>query len=643
MHTKTLRAREALIAVCCLWMAATANGVADTASESDSKCADARTPIEYLATIMDRYHSRFYVYDDYLSAGNHFAERAVMCNAGDEKSVPSMIEDWTENPATGINCIRCEFRAHRGNWGGWMFVNGALDGTNTIPRLNWGDVPNAGWSLRGARRLSFQARGEKGGEKVRFFAFGIGRVGGLGKANKPHPDSAPQVSTAWIELCRDWKTYTLDLQGLDLTNVLLGFAWVTKATVNGHSNIVFYLDDIHYDVARPDEPRFLVSYETMTSPDDFDVVLRNTAFVYDNALALLAFLSEGDVRRAKMIADALVYAQNHDRYYSDGRLRNAYQGGDLALPPGWRPNYRSGVVRLPGWWDKSLKRWLEDATMVGTYVGNMAWAMLGLLAVHDATGEPSYLRAAVRMGEWIEKHCRDERGAGGYTAGYEGWEPDPDRLLYKATEHNIDLVAVFSRLAESTSEAVWRERAEHARRFVIAMWDPREGKFWTGTGEDGVTIFRDVVPLDVQAWSQLALRDALCDPILKTALTYAEQNCMVGDGFDFNQDADGVWFEGHAQMACAYLFAGQTERYGEAMRFLRRHRLASGAMPAADRDYTSTGFHLRDGTPWVYYRRPHVGATAWYALAERQQNPFYPEIRTALQVARVDAPAGDPF
>jgi hypothetical protein len=589
--------------------------------------------LQYLASVMDRYHKCFYVYDDYLSAGNHFVERALMCNAGDEESVPPMTENWTNEPASGLTCIRCDFRARRGNWGGWMFVNGALLGTNSSPTLNWGEVREAGVSLKGATRLAFRARGEQGGEKVKFFAFGIGRVGGLGKPHKPFPDSAPQATTGWIELSKEWKEYEIGLQGLDLTNVLLGFAWMTKASINAHRDIVFFLDDIHYDLSRLDRPRFLVSYETSNSGDDFDLVLRNTAFVYDNAVAMLAFLAAGNVERAGLIADAFLYAQQNDRYYSDGRLRNAYQGGDLALPPGWRPNGRKGAVRLPGWWDASQKRWLEDATMAGTYAGNMAWAMLALMSYYEAVGDPRYLQAAKRMGEWIEKHCRDERGAGGYTAGYEGWEPQPERLLYKATEHNVDLAAAFSRLAELSGEDVWRSRAERAQRFVYAMWDPGEGKFWTGTGDDGVTVFRDVVPLDVQAWSQLALRAAPMHA-LRAALSYAERNCMVGEGFDFNQDADGVWFEGHAQMACAYVCAGQPTAYRNALEFLRRNRQPSGAMLAADRDYTSTGFYLRDGTPWVYYRRPHVAATAWYVLAERRQNPFYLDLSAGLQLAQ---------
>jgi hypothetical protein len=291
-----------------------------------------RGSVEYLAHVMDRFHEKFFVYDDFLSAGNHFSERAIMCNPGDEDSVPPMVENWTDAPYSGLTCIRCEFHASGSNWGGWFFLNGALSGTDSSPRLNWGDVPAAGHSLHGATRLVFRARGEDGGEKVCFFAFGIGRAGGTGNPNKPHPDSAPQTSTGYVTLSRDWTTFSIDLQALELTNVLLGFAWQTKSTINRHRDVVFYLDDIHYDLMRLDEPRMLLSYETLNSENEFDVVLRNTAFTYDNAVALLAFLSAGETWRAGLIADALVYAQDNDREYNDGRLRTAYQGGALALP-----------------------------------------------------------------------------------------------------------------------------------------------------------------------------------------------------------------------------------------------------------------------------------------------------------------------
>ena len=62
-----------------------------------------------------------------------------------------------------------------------------------------------------------------------------------------------------------------------------------------------------------------------------DSGLTDIGFVYDNALAIIALLAGGDVGRARAIGDALVYAQNNDEEYTDGRLRQAYHANDFAI------------------------------------------------------------------------------------------------------------------------------------------------------------------------------------------------------------------------------------------------------------------------------------------------------------------------
>lgn len=50
-------------------------------------------------------------------------------------------------------------------------------------------------------------------------------------------------------------------------------------------------------------------------------------------------------------ADALPYGQSNAHFFSDNRLRNAYQGGDIALSPGWLLSNTTNAVRMPGWYD----------------------------------------------------------------------------------------------------------------------------------------------------------------------------------------------------------------------------------------------------------------------------------------------------
>src|SRR5207245_9846995 len=96
------------------------------------------------------------------------------------------------------------------------------------------------------------------------------------------------------------------------------------------------------------------------------------------------------------------------------------------------------------------------------------------------------------------------------------------------------------------------------------------------------TINREVIPVDVQAWTVLALRDEGRN--YRRALEYAEANVKVANGFDFNQDRDGIWYEGTAQVAAAYAQIGEMARARTIVDFLKSMQLPDGALPAADRD-----------------------------------------------------------
>lgn len=577
----------------------------------------------WLITIMDKYHQTFDVYTDLGSAGNHFPVRAKMWGYGPKEAV-SMNECCKDQPQLpgSSTCIKCTFKSVGKNWGGFYFMNGTLKGKDKEPQPNWGDEPDAGYDLTGASKVTFFARGEKGGERVEFFVGGIGwKVDWAGNSivpEKPYPDSFPKISTGYITLSREWKKYTINIIDKNLTYVLSGFGWVTNANENKFKDITFYIDEIRWDKEHLNDLRFLVSYPSQESQKKFDIVMKNVAFTYDNSLVLISFLARGktdDMRRAKILADSFTYAITHDRFYSDNRLRNAYMGGDLISFPGWEPNNRKNTVRMPGFWDCEKNKWFEDKFQVSTHTGNVAWAMIALISAYNRLGNNKYLKASEELGEWIEKNCRDNRGAGGYTGGFEGWEPNQKKLLYKSTEHNIDLYVAFLRLYEETRDKKWKERAYHAKRFVEAMWDKEEGKFWTGTLDDGVSINKNVIPLDVQAWAVLAFHGEEC-PFVK-GLKFVEKNHSFGGGFDFNTDRDGIWYEGTAQMATAYQTIGQEEKSNNLINLIKTSQFRNGAIPAASRDGLTTGFD------WLYFKREHIGATAWYLFAKLKVNPYW--------------------
>jgi parallel beta-helix repeat protein len=576
---------------------------------------------------MDRFHTSFDVYTDSSAGGNHFTHMAQMDN---ENSLVYIYDSWRDNCYNSITCIKNEFVANISNRGGWYFQNGILLDDMTMPAENWGNYSEAGFNLTGATEVEFWARGENGGEKIEFFVFGVGRDPEWGTILQPYPDSSPRMPSIgnYITLSNEWEKYTINISSADKSYVIGGFAWYATSS-NNPDGAVFYLDDIKYNYPRLDDPRFIVSYETVNSDLDFDMVLKNFAYVYDNALATIAYIARGtedDIRRAKILADAIVYAQENDRYYKDGRIRNAYKAGDLILFPGWTPNNKTGTVSMPGWWDNAGENWYEDNFTVSTHTGNVAWAMLALLEYYAKDNNEKYLNSTIRLGEWIYENTYDLRGTGGYTGGYEGWEPNQSKIMWKSTEHNLDVYVVFMRLYEITNNQKWKDRAMHAKSFVKSMWDKDNHHFWTGTLLDGATINKDTIPADVQSWALMVTGNV---EKYHGGMIFIRENCFVDAsaetgfiGFDFNNDKDGIWWEGTGHNVVAFQIKDETDKSDTYLTELCKAQILATenngkGIVAADRNNVSTGFD------WEYFNRLHIGSTAWYILGKRQFNPYW--------------------
>jgi hypothetical protein len=338
--------------------------------------------------------------------------------------------------------------------------------------------------------------------------------------------------------------------------------------------------------------------------------LHNSAFLYDNAVAATALIGCGDTALARRIGDALLIALDHDRFWRDGRLRNAYAAG---------PVKKNDPLLLPGWWDASQQRWLEDRYQVGSDNGNMAWAMLALLALDKATGDAAYRAGAARIGQWVAAR-QDRRGTPGFTGGTFAHEPDPEQIRWKSTEHNTDLAAAFARLARFDPER-WRGPAQVATQFVLAAWDSKRGCFATGTGDDGVTI-NPIIVLDAQAWPPLALPGVA--PHTAAAVECAEKWLGFEGGYAYSEVRDGVWTEGSAQMLLLLKLLKRDAQAQAVRKAIDKQRTPEGSYYAAGTQRLPTGFMLATDPlqPRLYFRLPHLGAVAWVALAERGFNPF---------------------
>lgn len=382
--------------------------------------------------------------------------------------------------------------------------------------------------------------------------------------------------------------------------------------------------------------------------------LFSTAFTYDNGLAILAYLADGGraaQRRARIIGDALLFAQDNDPQYTDGRLRQAYNVGPYTFYDG--SPQPDGFVRADG---KANIGWQFGFT--GTAVGDMAWAGIGLAALAKRTGDRRYLAAAVRIGEWIQANAYSTQALGGYKFGVDGGN---NPLPFNATEHNIDLVGFFGQLARLTGNQIWRVRRDHAIGFLNRVWEPDGGFFYTGSN-DGDNVNKFPIPEDTQTWSYLALKSRR----FASSLDWAKTNLRVVDtaervnstltagqtfeGVTFSSasllanesapiapfqpkpDRSGVWFEGNGHLAAALR---QRRSHGDntlACKLLAETEKAQdqlgtgqtvGGLALPERaGVVSASSPLDTGFGFGFYPYRHTGATAWYLMAHHCANPL---------------------
>lgn len=351
-------------------------------------------------------------------------------------------------------------------------------------------------------------------------------------------------------------------------------------------------------------PVFLISYPAETTQ-----ALKQVAFLYDNAVATIALVACGDTAKARRIGDAMLWAQDHDRYWHDGRLRNAYLAGPATDAP----------LKMPGWWDAKQNKWVEDQYQVGSDNGNLAWAMLALSALYHATNDARYLHGAERIGAYVAKSF-DMRAPAGFTGGMLGDEPAPTPYRWKSTEHNTDLAAAYARLAAATHDPHWQHLSDQAAQFVAGMWREKCSCFDAGSGENGGGQ-NPFHALDAQVWPLLALPGAARR--YAGSLAAARHDMGVRGGLAYSDAKDAVWTEGTAQAALLMELSGQDP--APLLAAIARNRAPdNGGYYAVDSAQSQTGFLLDTdrSKPRAYFHTPHLAALAWVALAQTRLNPF---------------------
>jgi hypothetical protein len=382
--------------------------------------------------------------------------------------------------------------------------------------------------------------------------------------------------------------------------------------------------------------------------------LESTAFTYDNAVSIHAYLLEGSrdsLARAEVLGQGLIYAQANNFPFNDGRFAQAYFVNQPSA---------SGAYITPA---------AFPFYFYTSAVGDQSWAGMALAQLYRRTGNKSYLTAALLVANWIVTNTYNTLGPGGYSFGtnINQYNQSVPSTNGKSTEHNIDTYAFFTMLADLTrggsanNGTSWKGLAAHALSFVIAMYNATDGYFFTGTEGDQISINYYPVPEDCQTWSYLALLAnryqqtidwALAN--LQTTDTAASRDSsltgtesftgMVFDSASLNTptyDPNAVWLEGTSHTIAALVarsIAGKEslrDRFQDlqtALKFVNtcesaQAELGAGqtvngaAIPLGEGLVASTSV-MDTGFGYTYGPSKHIGATGWYLIAARGGNPF---------------------
>ena len=138
---------------------------------------------------------------------------------------------FSDNTRSDKTCYKIAYQRNcTDGWAGVYWLN--RDG-------NWGQYQGMDLSKKQFSKVTFWARGEIGNETVKFGS------GGVNDPKFPNKDSYDNPY-GLVKLTKEWKQYTINLQGTDLSSVIGAFFWSANWEDN-NTGLTFYLADILFE------------------------------------------------------------------------------------------------------------------------------------------------------------------------------------------------------------------------------------------------------------------------------------------------------------------------------------------------------------------------------------------------------------
>lgn len=327
------------------------------------------------------------------------------------------------------------------------------------------------------------------------------------------------------------------------------------------------------------------------------------SYIYDQALAIIAFTKHGDLQRAKKLLTAMASLQR-----SDGSLYFSY--------------YLDGNSPYPTEGDKR-------------YAGAIAWVALAASHYQSKFKTNEFVSFNTRILNYLESQMHSIKVKDVKTRAVRFSPVDIPTTPWNenevaALEHNLDAYVAFMHFA-SLNQNQWKQEAQDLKKFILTMWDNSRHHFWSGANFKDGAINKSEFYLDNQSWSLLALdHETLRQLRPEKAL---EENChsllVKHGGIEGFMDSKPVRRPASSQ------FVWSEGTLGQVIAMSRISKLSKKTIVCESNNaayYLQNVFKMKKEDGGIAYSTPtsnpdfttasSVAGTAWLYFASNDFNPF---------------------
>lgn len=225
------------------------------------------------------------------------------------------------------------------------------------------------------------------------------------------------------------------------------------------------------------------------------------SYIYDQALAIIAFTKHGEQKTARKLLRALATLQKQD-----GSLYFSY--------------YIDGKSPYPEEGDKR-------------FAGAIAWVALAAVTYQNEFKSDEFVNFNYQILDYLISQLKTFKGKDKKLRAISFGPSDIAGTPWNendigALEHNLDAYAAFLHFSKLNNDEKTKGIAEELKEFILGLWDESKLHFWSGVNLKTGNINKEEFYLDNQTWSLLALDEKILKKLKpKEALTMNCDSLMV--------------------------------------------------------------------------------------------------------------------